>query len=141
MKYKTTDREQRENNALIVSFGYCEIQNIERYLSPSAYTAGTYGWRADFYNFPGFTISTGYAPLSYAMDKSMKDCAEKIKQEIKKLEQKLDHRAYAFQKSGDWDTGRKFIKKKINAIYTKALNDYYEIKKGGRNNGKNTKTN
>lgn len=131
MKYKTTDREQRQNNALVVSFGYCEIQNIERYLNPNAYTCGTYGWRADFYNFPGFTISTGYAPLSYAMDKSMKDCGAKVKKEIKKLEQKLEQRAFAFQKSGNWDKGRKFITKKINGLYTKALNEYYEKKNGG----------
>ena len=52
MKYKTTDKEQRENNSLIIDFGYCQIQNIERYLRPNAYTCGLYGWRADFTNFP-----------------------------------------------------------------------------------------
>ena len=31
-KYRTTDREQRENNGIVIGFGYCNIQNITRYL-------------------------------------------------------------------------------------------------------------
>lgn len=48
-KYKTTEREQRANNNLIISFSYCSIQNIERFLKAQAYTCGMYGWKADFY--------------------------------------------------------------------------------------------
>lgn len=120
MKYKTTDREQRENNNTIISFGYCEIQNIERYLSPNAYTCGVYGWRADFYEFDGFTISTGYQPLSYYFTKLNAKRGEFIKKEILKLEKKLENRQYAWQKSGDWDKGRKAINKTIEKIYQKA---------------------
>lgn len=129
MKYKTTDREQRQNNALILGFGYCQIQNIERYLTPRAYTAGIYGWRADFYEFAGFTISTGYAPLEYIYKEiHSKKTAEAIKAEILKLEKKLEARAYAFQKCGDWDKGRAIITKKINSIYKKAIEAEYKQK-------------
>lgn len=121
MKYKTTDREQRENNNTIISFGYCEIQNLERYLRANAYTCGIYGWRADFYEFNGFTISTGYQPLSYYFSKLNAKRGEFIKKEILKLEKKLESRRYAWQKGGDWDKGRKAINKIIEKIYMKAV--------------------
>lgn len=121
MKYKTTDREQRANNNTIISFGYCEIQNLERYLRANAYTCGIYGWRADFYEFDGFTISTGYQPLSYYFSKLNAKRGEFIKKEILKLEKKLEARRYAWQKSGDWDKGRKAINKMIEKIYQKAV--------------------
>ena len=129
MKYKTTDKEQRENNSLVLGFGYCQIQNIEKYLTPRAYTCGIYGWRADFYEFAGFTISTGYAPLDYIYKEiHSKKTAEKIKAEILKLEKDLENRRYSWQKSGNWDKGREFITKKINAIYKNAIESEYKDK-------------
>lgn len=131
MKYKTTDKQQRENNTMILGFSYCQIQNIEKYLNPRAYTCGIYGWRADFYEFAGFTISTGYSPLEYIRKEiHKKTTAEKIKAEILKLEKNLEFRRYAWQKSGDWDKGRKFINEKINAIYKKAIESEYKEKIG-----------
>lgn len=121
MKYKTTDREQRQNNNTVIGFGYCEIQNIERYLRANAYTCGIYGWRADFYEFDSFTISTGYQPLTYYFAKLNKKRGLFIKAEILKLEKKLEKRFYKWQKSGDWDKGRKEINKKIEKIYKKAV--------------------
>lgn len=131
MKYKTTDKEQRENNAMILEFSYCQIQNIEKYLTPRAYTCGIYGWRADFYEFAGFTISTGYSPLEYIYKEThSKKTAEKIKTEILKLEKALESRRYTWQKSGDWNKGRKFINERINAIYKKAVESEYKEKIG-----------
>lgn len=121
MKYKTTDREQRQNNNTVIGFGYCEIQNLERYLRPNAYTCGIYGWRADFYEFDGFTISTGYQPLTYYFAKLNEKRGLFIKAEILKLEKKLEKRAYKFQQNGDWNKGRKEINKKIEKIYKKAV--------------------
>ena len=127
MKYRTTDREQRENNSLVLGFGYCQVQNIEKYLTPRAYTAGVYGWRADFYEFAGFTISTGYAPLEFVRrDIHKKATAEKIKAEILKLEKALAARRYAWQKSGNWDKGRNLITKRLNAIYLNAIEADYK---------------
>lgn len=121
MKYKTTDREQRQNNTTVIGFGYCEIQNIERYLRANAHTCGIYGWRADFYEFDGFTISTGYQPLTYYFAKLNEKRGLFIKAEILKLEKKLEKRAYKFQQNGDWNKARKEINKKIERIYQKAV--------------------
>ena len=126
MKYRTTEREQRENNSLILKFGYCAIQNLERYLTANAYTCGIYGWKADFYDFGGFTISTGYAPMELIRFKADKKRADYIKAEILKLERKLEARAYAFQKSGDWNKGKKQIEKMLEKIYKKSLEKFAE---------------
>lgn len=121
MKYKTTDREQRENNALVISFGYCEIQHLERYLVANACTSGVYGWRADFYNFGGFTISTGYQPLKYILDKKDNKRYDYVKNEILKLEKKLAAHKYSFQNCGSYCKGQKFLINKLNKIYQKSL--------------------
>lgn len=126
MKYKTTDKQQRENNYIVIGIGYCNIRHITQYIKPTAYTCGVYGWRADFYEFDSFTISTGYDPLDYAQDKVAKKRAVYIKREILKLEKALEARKYAFQKSHDWNKGHKFITAKINKIYqdaAKAIQD------------------
>ena len=120
MKYRTTDKEQRQNKSLVLAFGYCDIQNIEKYINPQAYTAGVYGWRADFYEFDGFTISTGYAPLNWLFDKKDKAKAEFIKAEIRKLDKYLE------KARPNWEKGKAYIYKKINAIYKKACELYHE---------------
>lgn len=89
MKYFTTDREQRENNYIIVKFGYCQIQNIERCLSANAYTKGIYGWKADFYNFGNRTISTGYQPIKKCNDQKSIALYNKMTAQLLKLEEKL----------------------------------------------------
>lgn len=127
-KYKTTDREQRENNAIVLGFSYCSIQNIERFLTPNAYTCGVYGWRADFYELDGFTISTGYAPLRYISKTGYKDIdayrkkkAEVLNAELLKLESKLVKNFYKWQKtSGSWHKGKKEVAKILERITKKA---------------------
>lgn len=121
MKYKTTNKEQIDNNSLIVAFGYCDIQYIAQYLQANAYTSGTYGWKADFFHFQYFTISTGYAPLDYARTKRDKAQAKIIKKEIRKLENNIKNKKYAFQVNHDWNKGRKFIINKIEKIYLNAV--------------------
>ena len=126
-KYRTTDREQRENNAIVLGFGYCEIQNITRFLNPNAYTAGVYGWRADFYEMDGYTISTGYSPLNYISKTGFKDIdifrktkAEILRAEIVKLENKLDKNLYKWQNSGSWAYCQKKILQVLARIERKA---------------------
>lgn len=126
MKYKTTDKAQRENNSLVIAFPYCEIQNITRFLNANAYTCGAYGWRADFFEFSGFTISTGYAPLDFVRYKAEKPRHDYIKREILKLERKLEKRAYKFQKAGDWHKGRAFVEKYLNGLYVKSAAHFNE---------------
>lgn len=120
MKYRTTDKEQRQNKSLVLGFGYCTIQNIERYINPQAYTAGVYGWRADFYEFDAFTISTGYAPLDWLFDKKDKAKAEFIKAEIRKLDKYLE------KARPSWERGKAYIYKKTTAIYKKACELYHK---------------
>jgi hypothetical protein len=127
MKYRTTDKEQRENNAIILGFSYCDIQNIERFLKPNAYTCGMYGWRADFYEFDGFTISTGYSPLRYIsltgykdIDAYRKTKAAILQEGFKKIEGKLNKGGYKWQNSGSWDKCHNEIMKVINRLIHKA---------------------
>ena len=127
MKYKTTNKEQRENNAFVLGFSYCSIQNIERFLSPSAYTCGVYGWRADFYNFDGWSISTGYSPLRYISKTGYKDIdvyratkAKILKAGLLKIEEKLNKGLYKWQKSGSWHYCREQMRKILNRLEEKA---------------------
>lgn len=61
MKIKTTRRFIKDHaNLPIVSAGYCSLQNLLYYHSPTAYTAGVYGWNFDVYELDGLTITTGY---------------------------------------------------------------------------------
>ena len=129
-KYRTTDREQRENNAIVLGFGYCEIQNITRFLSANAYTAGVYGWRADFYEMDGYTISTGYSPLNYISKTGFKDIdifrkkkAEILRAEIVKLEAKIDKKFYKWQNSGSWA----YCQKKVLQILSRIERKAYKI--------------
>ena len=127
-KYRTTDREQRENNGIVIGFGYCEIQNITRYLRANAYTCGVYGWRADFYELEGFTVSTGYAPLRFIYKSGYKDIdahrkakAEVLQKELKKLDEKLGRNFYKWQReSGSWHLGAQKVNQLINRIIKKA---------------------
>lgn len=122
MKYKTTNAEQKANNYLVLSFGYCDIQNIGKYLTANAYTCGYYGWKADFYEINGaLTLSTGYNPLNY-LYKNTKENQEKaylLKKEIEKLEKNIEKGKYAFCKNHDYNKGKAFLYKKIDSLYTK----------------------
>lgn len=126
-KYKTTDREQRQNNAIVLGFSYCDIQNIERFLTPNAYTCGIYGWRADFYEFDGFTISTGYSPLRYIDLTDYKDInayrktkAAILQEGLKKIESKLNKGGYKWQKSGSWHLCHNELMKVLNRLIARA---------------------
>ena len=126
-KYRTTDKEQRENNVIVLGFGYCEIQNITRFLNPNAYTAGVFGWRADFYEMDGYTISTGYSPLNYISKTGFKDIdafrttkAEILRSELMKLEKKLDKKFYKWQNSGSWTYCHKKLLQILARIERKA---------------------
>lgn len=64
MKFKTTEKAIKQNYYIVVKVGYCDLQHLFQYRSPIAYTCGTYGWKADFYELkPNLIVSTGYAPI------------------------------------------------------------------------------
>lgn len=127
IKY-TTNREQRENNSIILGFSYCSIQNIERYLNANAYTCGMYGWKADFYEIDdGVTISTGYTPLNYISLTDYKDInvyrktkATILREGLKRIESRLNKNGYKWQKSGSWHACRENMRKVLNRLIKKA---------------------
>lgn len=65
MKYETTKKAILSNYPNVIKVGYCSLQTLLKFHSPSAYTASkTYGWRADVYEItPDTVIVTGYAPF------------------------------------------------------------------------------
>lgn len=127
MKYRTTDKEQRENNCFVLGFSYCSIQNIERFLNANAYTCGGYGWRADFYNFDGWSISTGYSPLRYMSKTGYKDIdayrnkkAEILKAGLLRIEERLNKNGYKWQKNGSFQYCREQMQKVLKRLEQKA---------------------
>jgi hypothetical protein len=127
IKYKTTDREQRENNCFVLGFSYGSIQNIERFLNPSAYTCGVYGWRADFYNFEGWSISTGYSPLRYMSKTGYKDIdayrtkkAQVLRAGLERIEKRLNKGGYKWQKNGSFSYCREQLQKILKRLEKRA---------------------
>lgn len=60
-KYKTTMKAIKENNAKVISIGYCAAQNLLRFNEATAYCSGVYGWNCDFHQINSYTvIATGY---------------------------------------------------------------------------------
>ena len=69
MKYKTTAKAIRENyGSRILSIDYCAAQELLRYETPFAYSAGVYGWNCDYYDIDGVCISTGCRPIGKSVD-------------------------------------------------------------------------
>lgn len=127
-KYRTTDKEQRKEKYIIVGFGYCNIQNLTKYMQANAYTCGQNGWRADFYDFGNVALSTGYAPLTFCYDKRAKKILPLIKKEIEKLEKKIDG-LKSFKNCYDWHKNKARLEKKIEKIIVRAFDSVpYEIK-------------
>lgn len=60
MRFKTTRKSVMANGGIIVEVGYCNLQSLLRYVDPTAYTCGVYGWNADVYDFGKVVIITGY---------------------------------------------------------------------------------
>ena len=64
MKFKTTQKAIRANFPVIISVGYCNLQNLLQFENPVAYTTRVEGWAADIYDCGGgVAIVTGYAPF------------------------------------------------------------------------------
>lgn len=63
MKFRTTKKAIMANYGNVIKVDYCDLQNLLKYESPIAYTAGVYGWNADIYDFGGVAIATGYRPF------------------------------------------------------------------------------
>lgn len=71
MRFKTTMKEVKATNKVILKVGYCDLATLLRYESPYAYTTGTYGWNADIYVVNGAAIVTGYRPFGQNVDSQL----------------------------------------------------------------------
>lgn len=61
MKKHITQRDTKTSNYIVLGIGYCDLQNILKYLSPIAYNAGRDGWNYDLYYINDkYSIVTGY---------------------------------------------------------------------------------
>lgn len=95
MKFKTTTKKIKENYSqnYILNIGYCDLQTLLKYESPSAYTSGVYGWNYDLYEIDGLAICTGYRGMpsgknfDYSLVKKYETKAQKIADRRKKENQ------------------------------------------------------
>lgn len=125
MKFKTTRKEMCNCSFCIISFPYCDIQNIERYLTPIAYTSGVYGWNCDIYEPTSYNIhfTTGYRPFEYYFNSEAKKLGPIIKEKILKLEESLKSSNIS---ELPWNKGQEIIQGKIFEIIQ---DSYKEIEK------------
>lgn len=65
-KLKATKKAIVESYNNVICVGYCDLQNLLYCKSPSFYTAGTYGWNCDVFDFGSTAICTGYRPFGNA---------------------------------------------------------------------------
>ena len=76
-KIKVSKSEVKNNNYRILGAGYCKMQYLLQYHTPTAYSSGTYGWACDYYDINNIVISTGY---DYVKSKNMTYDYDLIKQ-------------------------------------------------------------
>lgn len=63
MKLRTTKKEVMRSFPSVIRVPYCYLDKMLELESPSGYTAGSYGWGADVYDFGNVAIVTGYSPF------------------------------------------------------------------------------
>lgn len=74
MKYHTTQKAARNSSNIVLSVGYCSLQNVLKYENPTAYNAGVNGWNFDLYLLEhGISLVTGYRGLNNASTHSASD--------------------------------------------------------------------
>lgn len=99
MRFKTTMKEVKATNRVILKVGYCNLATLLRYESPYAYTTGTYGWNADVYAVNGVAIVTGYRPFGQSVDY---DLVEEFEERARALADELDRLPHPFKYDGDF---------------------------------------
>ena len=86
MKYHTTQKAARSSSDIVLSVGYCDLQNVLRYENPVAYNAGVNGWNFDLYLLSNeINLVTGYRGMSNASTHSASDI-EGLSEALRALE-------------------------------------------------------
>lgn len=98
MKFRTTNKQIKNNYGYIVRVGYCDLQDLLTGVDPFAYTCGVYGWNADFYDVDGVCICTGYRSLcgeniDYSIIRKYQEKAKAIKARYNFTEYKKERAA------------------------------------------------
>ena len=115
-KIKTTARDLRARAWAVIGVGYCDIQNIERYLEAKAYTCGACGWNSDVYQMPGahnILISTGYRPIHFACNERARRVAGIIAGALQRYDRQLGKKQPAGK---TWDAQRRRVESALAKI-------------------------
>ena len=116
---KTTAREVRARNRVIIEVGYCDLYHTLHECADrrDAHTEGVYGWNADIYEFNSFAIVTGYRPFGNEM------LDYDFKKKWEKLAQKHYDKCYEKLPSGKYRTGAQIARMRLTfrAKFTSAV--------------------
>lgn len=83
IKYKTSMKAIKENNAKVICIGYCAAQNLLRFNEATAYSSGTYGWNCNFHQINSYTvIATGYRTSGKLADYTIVEKYDNLASEI-----------------------------------------------------------
>lgn len=82
MKYKTTKKAIREMGYPVFCIGYCDLQNLLRFVEPFAYSTRAEGWACDYYKVGDIILCTGYAPIGRKIDYNLCKEYDKAGQDV-----------------------------------------------------------
>lgn len=64
MPNRMTMKSVKEQHPVIIKIGFCNLQEVLKFLDRDGYCAGAYGWKCDIYRITNdVAISTGYDPF------------------------------------------------------------------------------
>ena len=85
-KYKTTQKDAKLSNTVVLAVSYCFLQYALKHESPVAYNEGGDGWNFDLYEIDDrYNIVTGYRGMSRSSTHDVNDHRE-LKADLKQLE-------------------------------------------------------
>lgn len=88
-KVKTSQKSMKESNLIVLGVGYCDLQDILQYETPTAYATRAEGWACDLYHINDrYSIVTGYSYDRASTDKAHKHPA--LNQALQKIERVAD---------------------------------------------------
>ena len=86
-KYKTTQKDAKTSNDVVLAVPYCFLQHVLKSESPTAYNAGNDGWNFDLYQIDyRYNVVTGYRSMERASTHNLSDYPE-MRAELKELDQ------------------------------------------------------
>lgn len=88
-KVKTSQKSMKASNTIVLGVGYCDLQNILKYETPTAYATRAEGWACDLYHINDvYSIVTGYSYDRACTDKVHNH--PKLNDALKKIERVAD---------------------------------------------------